>query len=43
MLVVVHIVMTSDGLGEGGSAESDFITMWSLIKHMMAGKGGVKD
>ena len=28
--------------GEGGSAESDFITKGSLIKHLMRGGGGVK-
>ena len=34
--------MTSDGSGEGGSTKSDFITIGSLIKHLMRGVGGQK-
>ena len=26
--------------GEGGSAKSDFITKWSIIKHLMTEGGG---
>ena len=34
--------MTSDGMGEGGSAKSDFITKRPLIKHLMTVEGGRK-
>ena len=32
-----HPYMMSDGMGEGGSAKSDFISKGSLIKHLMRG------
>ena len=35
--------MISDGMGEGGSAKSDFISKGSLIKQLMRGEGGSKN
>ena len=35
--------MMSDGMGEGGSAKSDFISKGALIKHLMMGEGGSKN
>ena len=29
--------IASNGRGEGGSAKSDFISKWALIKHLMRG------